>query len=1419
MKTENIIRRIVAVSLAFLMLLPLLTWTSQPISAGESVLENFLEALLPDGATDVTPGEITALDLQCFGYGYNVASGKPLERGNLLKAEILDMSNPELLASLKARNYTRTDMKSSVLYSSRELSKAFGSAFSGGIGGNISAVSLNIEALFNRSETVENAISERYELYNSTIEKKQVWTSFSTKKLRNYLSDDFLASIQFIDSEAEAIQFLETFGTHLFPGYTFGGRLDVSSYMVSNTDSISVANGLTLTAKMGAAIKGCDAGASFGFEEQYQSKETNANQKSLYKYSSIGGKSVAGLTLDNLFQYHEDIGNGHYEYDEWVSSIDRDRNLDILGVAYGLSAIPVWELFPETEQASVARGYVLRAYAKMCGDKLQEYNEQYPYLDREFGDDEEQDVDGEITEYMSSLGNTVWSPISVDPENKTMYSITAGSTIYLQSEYIGVPAGELNYRVIGGTSNATLIDGANGVFTVTGAVGNEFVLGLYSGNTELDSISFKIIKREFSGGAGTKDNPYLISTASELQDLLNQSKWWGANYYFLLVNDIDASSIRIQAPMSEANPFRATLDGGFHTIRNYTATADSYPIPTNTDIGFGLIGFNMGTIKNLKLDGINITINNAEKQLYPNLYGGAIAGVNAGKIENCVVSNSTIDVRKTFVSDDKEEVAYFVIVGGIAGSNRGTIKTSGVYNVNVRSQLNSTLKDDINCYTAAGGLVGLLKGGAIEECFVRFIEGADGTRLLSQIVGSEKNKPYARGMTGSLVGWADKSNTSSPKISNCVVDIPSRLYTVLSYVKTKNNTSGKYAGTVIGFNQGFEGNANITGCNVLNSTRRENISPGSDFDLATVVNGAGGYRMSDENDTTYKLSVAGNDSIILRDSIKYEDLSAVLDSDIWSADTNGNAIISATDITGLNVSIGKTSFAYGTAWTPIGTSVTLVNRGGGETKPIAYTLSNGNFSSTVIGNYNVTITAGGKSRTNLVSVDKCEIVSIYVNDNTDSSKSPLYMGTVYSQENRNFEIIALLTNGKKISLITQNNLSYVNYPANTYKISDQPLEFGENKIEVTYGALKDSFIVEAIENKVKEIQISFDYETWNKNHRVGTKFITNGMVVTATYTDGTTKVVDNKDLEIIGDTIIEGNGKVVVSYGEYKTQEVEVVGFVPLTIKTQPTKTVFEVGENINLSGLVLSYTTDGVNYIDIFPQNCIISETSLSVVGDNVITVKYAGQSVSLTLVGLPRKYTIKFLGFNGQLISEAKYEMGATVNVPTAPSVNTYTFVSWDKPITEVRGDTTYTAIYEKTKYVITFIGFDGSVIDEREYSHGDTVIPPTAPNVDGYTFISWDKAITIALGNKTYTAVYESNVVTPEPPIPDTPEKVKGDFDKDGQITAKDAVLLLQYIHFKDVVIDNLSDINGDGKITSDDAIYISNYLSDPITYPIN
>ena len=71
--------------------------------------------------------------------------------------------------------------------------------------------------------------------------------------------------------------------------------------------------------------------------------------------------------------------------------------------------------------------------------------------------------------------------------------------------------------------------------------------------------------------------------------------------------------------------------------------------------------------------------------------------------------------------------------------------------------------------------------------------------------------------------------------------------------------------------------------------------------------------------------------------------------------------------------------------------------------------------------------------------------------------------------------------------------------------------------------------------------------------------------------------------------------------------------------------------------------------------------------------------------------------------------------------------------------------------------------------------------------------------------YTAVYSSGP--------------KADFDGDNAVTEKDAILLLQYIHFgNSVEIKHIVDLDGDGKITSDDAIYLKKHLSDSVTYPI-
>ena len=81
---------------------------------------------------------------------------------------------------------------------------------------------------------------------------------------------------------------------------------------------------------------------------------------------------------------------------------------------------------------------------------------------------------------------------------------------------------------------------------------------------------------------------------------------------------------------------------------------------------------------------------------------------------------------------------------------------------------------------------------------------------------------------------------------------------------------------------------------------------------------------------------------------------------------------------------------------------------------------------------------------------------------------------------------------------------------------------------------------------------------------------------------------------------------------------------------------------------------------------------------------------------------YTIKFVDHDGTVISEATYLYGETVTVPADPTREededyTYTFKGWDKTVTAVEGDETYTAEYdstEKPKFLPGDINGDGEV-----------------------------------------------------------------------------------------------------------------------------
>ncbi|WP_419488781.1 InlB B-repeat-containing protein, partial [Hominenteromicrobium sp.] len=121
-------------------------------------------------------------------------------------------------------------------------------------------------------------------------------------------------------------------------------------------------------------------------------------------------------------------------------------------------------------------------------------------------------------------------------------------------------------------------------------------------------------------------------------------------------------------------------------------------------------------------------------------------------------------------------------------------------------------------------------------------------------------------------------------------------------------------------------------------------------------------------------------------------------------------------------------------------------------------------------------------------------------------------------------------------------------------------------------------------------------------------------------------------------------------------------------------------------------------------------------------------------------KTYTVTWVDEDGTtLIDQKDYEYGAMPKFegvePTkaADAQYTYMFKGWDKDYTEVKGNQTYVAVYEKTtnKYTVTWVDEDGTtLIDQKDYEYGaipkfEGVEPTKAADAQyTYMFKGWDK-----------------------------------------------------------------------------------------------
>lgn len=260
----------------------------------------------------------------------------------------------------------------------------------------------------------------------------------------------------------------------------------------------------------------------------------------------------------------------------------------------------------------------------------------------------------------------------------------------------------------------------------------------------------------YSGGSGTKDDPWKISSVENLQTLANTinegkaaefdadaaagGKGVAGNYYgyyFKQTTDLDLSSIENWDPIGYSGGcyFAGHYDGDGYTISNATSTGKNDAGGFATAGIFGWVEF--GSVENLHVENANFV---ATGQGNYSFVGGVAAVAFAASIENCTVKNSALESRR----DNNNNCA-----GGVAGYSTGTtFKNCASISNNIQSMAygggfvgendddndvgNSTYTDcyAVNCSVAAkteqksgtsfaGGFIGMIVADnvALTNCY------------------------------------------------------------------------------------------------------------------------------------------------------------------------------------------------------------------------------------------------------------------------------------------------------------------------------------------------------------------------------------------------------------------------------------------------------------------------------------------------------------------------------------------------------------------------------------------------------------------------------------------------------------------------------------------------------------------------------
>jgi len=153
---------------------------------------------------------------------------------------------------------------------------------------------------------------------------------------------------------------------------------------------------------------------------------------------------------------------------------------------------------------------------------------------------------------------------------------------------------------------------------------------------------------------------------------------------------------------------------------------------------------------------------------------------------------------------------------------------------------------------------------------------------------------------------------------------------------------------------------------------------------------------------------------------------------------------------------------------------------------------------------------------------------------------------------------------------------------------------------------------------------------------------------------------------------------------------------------------------------------------------------------GLHYLSYSYKGETIDFKLsVQLVQMFTVRFYDNNNNIISEQKVRKAEAAVEPTEAERNVegYTFVKWDRSFGVVTRDLDIYGIYEVNSYTVTFYDNNSNVISEQNVKYGESAVEPSEDEraVEGCNFIGWDKDFSKITGDLDVYGIYDENAYT--------------------------------------------------------------------------